>query len=88
MPEARWRWALSNKTWDAVSDYVKGMTDLATDAATEHVDRLAKIWNSVGDEDFGADDVFSVMQDVAGAALHYTAKAYVQTRDLMLELAK
>lgn len=79
---------MSDNTWDAVSDYVKDMTDLAVDAATEHVDRLAKMWNSAGDKDFGVDDVLSTTQEVAGAVLHYTAKAYVKTRDLMLDLAK
>lgn len=75
-------------TWGTVSKYVKDMTELAVDAGNEHVDRVMKIWKSVGDNDFDTDDALETSQEIAGAAIKYTAKVYVKTRDLMVDLAK
>jgi hypothetical protein len=73
-------------TWKRLGDYFDEMTDLTAD----YVKDVANEWAEMGgaDDDKGtADSALDAIRGTFGVGLRATAKAWVATRQLMLDLS-
>jgi hypothetical protein len=76
-----------NDTWDKVGKYFDSMTELAADSVKEFAGEFGELWNQSDDGSL-ADSVVDAMRESVGVGVRNTAKAWVETRQLMLDLAE
>lgn len=74
-------------TWSRLGDYFDEMTDLTADSVKDLTKEWAQTWNTEDDRST-AETALDAMRESFGVGLRATAKAWVATRQLMLDLAE
>jgi hypothetical protein len=74
-------------TWSRLGDYVDEMTDLTADSVKGLTKEWAQMWNTEGDKST-TDSALDAMRESFGVGIRATAKAWVATRQLMLDLSE
>ena len=75
------------ETWKRVGDYFDEMTDLTSEYVKDVANEWVELWNA-DDDKSTADSAFDAMRETFGVGLRATAKAWVATRQLMLDLSE
>lgn len=73
--------------WSRLGDYFDEMTDITADSMKSLTKEWSEMWNA-DDDRTRADTAFDVMRESVGVGLRATAKAWVATRQLMLDLSE
>jgi hypothetical protein len=77
----------SNETWSRLGEYFEAMTDLAAGSVKDLSGELMGLWN--GDPEKGtADTALDTIRESIGIGVRASAKAWVTTRQLLLDLAE
>jgi hypothetical protein len=74
-------------TWSRLGDYFDEMTDLTADSVKDFTKEWAQMWND-DDDRSAADSAIDAMRGSFGVGLRATAKAWVATRELMIDLSE
>ena len=73
--------------WNRLGDYFDEMTDLTAEYVKDVADEWAGMWNA-DDDKTTTDSAIDAMRETFGVGLRATAKAWVATRQLMLDLSE
>ncbi|MFZ0015180.1 MAG: hypothetical protein WAL25_13825 [Acidimicrobiia bacterium] len=73
-------------TWDRLGSYLETMTDLTAGTVKDVASEWAELWNGGGDKGT-ADSALAAIRESLGVGIQASAKAWVATRDLMIDLA-
>lgn len=74
-------------TWSRLGDYFEEMTDLTAGSVKDFAGGWMKLWNA-DDERSTAESALDALRDSVGVGVRATAKAWVATRQLMLDLSE
>ncbi|HEX6221508.1 MAG TPA: hypothetical protein VF115_10470 [Acidimicrobiia bacterium] len=74
-------------TWKSLGDYFEAMTDLTAETVKDVAKEWGEMWNAEDDKR-AADSAFDAMKESIGVGVRASAKAWVATRQLMLDLAE
>ena len=75
-----------NDTWERLGNYVEELTELTAGTVKEVASEWAGLWNKVGEEDTPESAMLAFRKSV-GLGIKASAKAWVATRQLMIDLA-
>jgi hypothetical protein len=75
-----------NDTWERLGTYFEEMTDLTAGTVKDVAGEWAEMWNSIGEKGT-ADSAFVAVRESMGVGVRASAKAWVATRKLMIDLA-
>jgi hypothetical protein len=75
-----------NDTWERLGTYVEEITDLTAGTVKDVASQWGGLWNKVGEGDTTESAMLAFRKSV-GLGIKATAKAWVATRDLMIDLA-
>jgi len=73
-------------TWDRLGTYLEAMVDLTAGTVKDVASEWAGLWNMEDDQDT-AESVLTALRKSVGVGIQSSAKAWVATRDLMIDLA-
>lgn len=74
-------------TWSRLGDYFEEMADLTTESVKDLADEWAGLWNAEKEKGT-TDSAMDAMKESVGVGFRATAKAWVATRKLMIDLAE
>jgi len=74
-------------TWSRLGEYFEEMTDLTAGSVKDLAGEWAELWNTDGDKGT-AETAIDAMRESLGLGVRATAKAWVATRQLMLDLSE
>lgn len=74
-------------TWKRLGDYLDEMTDVTAEYVKDVANEWVGMWNA-DDDKTTADTAFDAMRETFGVGLRASAKAWVATRQLMLDLSE
>jgi hypothetical protein len=74
-------------TWSRLGEYFEEMTDLTAGSVKDLAGEWAELWNTDGDRGT-AETAIDAMRESLGLGVRATAKAWVATRQLMLDLSE
>jgi hypothetical protein len=77
----------SNETWSRLGEYIEAMADLAAGSVKDLSNELMGMWNS-DSEKGAADTALDTVRESIGIGVKASAKAWVTTRQLLLDLAE
>ena len=75
-----------NDTWERLGSYVEELTELTAGTVKEVTTEWAGLWNKFGEEDTPESAMLAFKESV-GLGIKASAKAWVATRQLMIDLA-
>ena len=75
-----------NDTFDRLGKYFEEMTDLTAGTFKEVAGEWAGLWNTIGEKGTH-DSALVAVRESMGAGVRASAKAWVATRQLMIDLA-
>lgn len=74
-------------TWSRLGEYFEEMTDLTAGSVKDLAGEWAELWNTDGDKGT-TETAIDAMRESLGLGVRATAKAWVATRQLMLDLSE
>jgi hypothetical protein len=74
-------------TFGRLGDYFEEMTDLTADSVKDFAGGWMKLWNR-DDERSAAESALEALRESVGVGIRATAKAWVATRQLMVDLSE
>lgn len=74
-------------TWSRLGKYFEEMTDITAGSVKDVADEWAELWNTDGDKGT-TETAIDAVRESLGLGVRATAKAWVATRQLMLDLSE